>query len=257
MFTPPVDPKSTGSSARPSPTLSTDGHGSIVGAALVVGGGVAGMQAALDLANAGIRVYLVDSAPAIGGTAAQLDKIFPTNDCSMCMLSPRLAECSRHLNIEIITGAELLDLEGEPGCFTARVRQRARYVELDKCTACGDCVPVCPVRRPDDFNGGLADRRAIYKLYPQGTPNAFAVERTSTPPCHQACPAGVRGSAIAALIRENRLEDARLLLLKDNPFPGICTYLCVRSSESVCPRSQVDQPVALAKLMGFLDELPR
>ena len=212
------------------------------------------MQAALDLANGGFRVYLVDSAPAIGGTAARLDKIFPTNDCSMCMLSPRLAECSRHLNVEIITGAELIDLAGEPGRFTARVRQRARFVDLEKCTACGDCVPVCPVRRPDAFNGGLSQRRAIYKLYPQGTPNAFAVERTGEPPCRAACPAGVRGSALAALVREGRPADALRLLLEDTPFPSACAYLCARPCEAACPRAAADEPVAIAELARWVAE---
>ena len=225
---------------------------SVTGAALVVGGGVAGMQAALDLADGGFRVYLVDSAPAIGGTAARLDKIFPTNDCSMCMLSPRLAECSRHLNVEIIANAELLELSGQPGRFTAHVRQRARYVDLDRCTACGDCAPVCPVVRPDAFNGGLSQRRAIYKLYPQGTPNAFVVERTGTAPCRHACPAGVRGSALAALIREGRHADALEVLLEDNPFPGVCAHVCGRLCEAACPRHQVDQPVALAALARYL-----
>ena len=115
-----------------------------VGAALVVGGGIAGVQAALDLAGSGIKVYLLERSPTIGGKMAQLDKTFPTNDCAMCIISPKLVEAGRHPNIEIIATADLLKLEGQPGDFTATIRRRPRYVDIDKCTACADCVAVCP-----------------------------------------------------------------------------------------------------------------
>jgi len=122
-----------------------------VGAVLVVGGGIAGVQAALDAADAGFHVHLVESSPAIGGRMAQLDKTFPTNDCSMCILSPKLVECGRHLDIDVLTCAELIGLEGEPGRFTARIRRRARYVDINKCTGCGDCLQQCPVRYQPRF----------------------------------------------------------------------------------------------------------
>ena len=126
------------------------------GAALVLGGGIAGVQAALDLANSGIKVYLVEKSPAIGGKMAQLDKNFPTNDCAMCILSPKLVEAGRHLNIKIITNAELLGLDGEAGNFTARVRRNPRYVDLDKCTSCNDCVEVCPIHVPNEYEESLS-----------------------------------------------------------------------------------------------------
>ena len=116
------------------------------GAVLVIGGGIAGIQAALDLAEAGQKVYLVESSPAIGGNMARLDKTFPTNDCSMCILSPKIVECGRHLNIELITLGELRSLEGTAGRFLARVLRRARYVDPGKCTGCGVCLEQCPVR---------------------------------------------------------------------------------------------------------------
>ncbi|MFH1084257.1 MAG: FAD-dependent oxidoreductase, partial [Chloroflexota bacterium] len=116
-----------------------------VGAALVVGAGIAGIQASLDLAASGYRVYLVDSAPAIGGVMAQLDKTFPTNDCSMCILSPKVVECARHLNIELMTWAELESVTGQAGDFHARIRHKPRLVDMAKCTGCNDCVQVCPV----------------------------------------------------------------------------------------------------------------
>ena len=122
-----------------------DGNGK-VGAVLVVGAGIAGIQASLDLANSGFKVYLVEKEPAIGGVMAQLDKTFPTNDCAMCTLAPRLVDCGKHPNIEKLTYSELLSLDGQPGHFRARVLKRARSVDEDKCTGCGECMENCLVR---------------------------------------------------------------------------------------------------------------
>jgi NADH:ubiquinone oxidoreductase subunit E/NAD-dependent dihydropyrimidine dehydrogenase PreA subunit len=113
---------------------------------LVCGGGVAGIQASLDLAAAGFRVYLVEESPTIGGGMARLDKTFPTGDCATCIISPKLVECIRDLNVDVLTMADVARLEGEPGHFTATVRKRPRYVDPDKCTGCGDCWEACPVR---------------------------------------------------------------------------------------------------------------
>ena len=117
-----------------------------VGAVLVVGGGVGGMQASLDLAEAGYKVYLVEKNPSIGGVMSQLDKTFPTNDCAMCTLAPRMVDCGRHLNIEKLTYSEVESIDGEAGNFNVRVRKKARYVDPDKCTGCGECVAHCLVR---------------------------------------------------------------------------------------------------------------
>jgi len=148
-----------------------------VGAVLVLGAGIAGIQASLDLAESGYYVYLVEKKPAIGGTMPMLDKTFPTNDCSMCILSPKLVECGRHLNIEIMTCSELVDLQGDPGNFTASILKRARYVDPEKCTGCGSCAEKCPVKVKDAFNQGLGQRKSIYKLYAQAFPNAYAIDR--------------------------------------------------------------------------------
>ena len=120
-----------------------------VGAVLVCGAGITGMQASLDLAESGFKVYLLDSSPAIGGRMAQLDKTFPTGDCAMCILSPKLVECARNKNIEIITLADVEGISGEPGNFKVKIRQNPRYVDLDKCNACGDCTEACPVDLPE------------------------------------------------------------------------------------------------------------
>jgi len=167
----------------------------VIGSALVVGAGIGGMQAALDLAESGIKVYLLDRSPAVGGTMAQLDKTFPTNDCAMCIMSPKLVEVGRHLNIDLLNCAEVEAISGEPGNLTVTVRQHPRYVDLDKCTGCGDCAAVCPISLPDDFNGGLSLRKAIYKPYPQAIPNAFAIDKPGTAPCRDACPVHQRPRA--------------------------------------------------------------
>jgi len=138
--------------------------------ALVIGGGIAGIQASLDLAEAGTEVFLVERGPSIGGRMAQLDKTFPTNDCAMCILSPKLVEVSKHPNIRLLTNTELLALEGEAPQFRAHVRKHPRYVDDAKCTGCGICTTKCPVRLPDPYNKGLSKTRCIRIPFPQAVP---------------------------------------------------------------------------------------
>jgi len=120
---------------------------------MVIGGGIGGVQAALDLADSGYKVYLIDQRPAIGGTMAQLDKTFPTNDCSMCILAPKLVDAGRHQNIEIITMADVNKVEGEPGIFKVQIKKNPRFVDESKCTGCGSCWNNCPVRNKPQEEG--------------------------------------------------------------------------------------------------------
>ncbi len=140
------------------------------GDVMVVGGGISGMQAALDLATAGFKVYLVDKAPAIGGHMAQLDKTFPTNDCSMCIESPKFSECKRSPNIELMTYTEVDRVEGEAGDFKVTLIKKPRYVIEDKCTGCGTCVEYCPAKYPDKYNQEISKNKAIHIYFSQAIP---------------------------------------------------------------------------------------
>ena len=145
--------------------------------ALVIGGGIAGIQAALDLADMGIHVDMVEKKPNIGGRMAQLDKTFPTNDCSICILAPKLSECYRHPNITLYSYSEVQKVEGESGNFSVEILQRARYVKEDECINCGVCAEKCPMRVIDEFDRQLRKRRAIYMYYLQGVPAIMTIDK--------------------------------------------------------------------------------
>jgi heterodisulfide reductase subunit A-like polyferredoxin len=226
----------------------------IVGAVMVVGGGIAGIQTSLDLAESGYKVYLVETKSAIGGHMAQLDKTFPTNDCAMCIVSPKLVDCGRHHNIDLLVDSDVLGVRGETGNFTVRVRTRPRYIDLDKCTGCGDCADVCPVIIPSHFNEGLVEQRAAHKLYPQAVPNAFVIEKRGISPCRDACPAHQRAQGYIALIREGRYEDALRVIKEDNPFPGICGRICNHRCEDACNRGKLDDPINIHALKRFVTD---
>ncbi|WDP91959.1 MAG: CoB--CoM heterodisulfide reductase iron-sulfur subunit A family protein [Desulfobacter sp.] len=169
-----------------------------IGSVLVAGGGIAAIQAALDLADSGFYVYMVEKSPAIGGVMAQLDKTFPTNDCSMCIMSPKLVEVGRHINIELVTLAQIKDIRGEKGDFKVDIFQKARYVDPDKCVACGACVEKCPKKVTDLYNVGLAKRKAIYVPYAQAVPLKYCIDpeqcikltKDKCGNCAKVCPAG-------------------------------------------------------------------
>ncbi len=153
------------------------------GSVLVLGGGIAGIQASLDLADSGFKVYLVDKQPSIGGTMPQLDKTFPTNDCAMCILSPKLVGTGGHPNIEIIGNADLTDFSGTPGNFKIKLLKRPRYVNPEKCNGCGDCARACPIKAVDVFNRKLSKKSSISVMYPQAVPLIYSIDRKTCIGC--------------------------------------------------------------------------
>ncbi len=150
---------------------------------LVIGAGIAGIQAALDLADMGYKVYLVEKQPSIGGKMAQLDKTFPTMDCAACILTPKMVDTSRHENIELITYAEVKDIKGFVGNFTVTVNKRPRYVIEDLCTGCMDCAEACPIEVPNEFDQGLGSRKAIYVPFPQAVPLIYTLDQDTCIGC--------------------------------------------------------------------------
>jgi heterodisulfide reductase subunit A len=171
--------------------------------ALVIGGGISGIQAALDLAEEGHKVYLVEKSPSIGGRMAQLDKTFPTLDCSSCILTPKMMEVANHPNVELLTYSEIVNVDGSIGNYTIKINKKARFVDMDKCTGCGDCMAACRLkdRISDEFNEGIGKRSAIYLPFPQAIPLRCLIDNDNClmltrgkcgtgPLCVDACEAG-------------------------------------------------------------------
>ena len=222
---------------------------------LVIGGGIAGIQASLDLANMGFKVYLVERSPSIGGRMAQLDKTFPTNDCAMCILAPKMIEASQHPNIELLTYAEVEEVLGEVGSFKVKINKRSPFVDWNKCTGCGLCLEGCPVIMPDEFNQGLGKRKAIFMLFPQAVPKKCAIDKREERPCKaacmDACPAHTNVPGYIKLIAEGEFKEAYKLIRDTNPFPGSVGRVCYAPCEEACNRGQLDEGLAIRDLKRF------
>ncbi len=223
----------------------------VVGAALVVGGGIAGVQASLDLAESGYKVYLVENQTGIGGRMAQLDKTFPTNDCSTCIFSPKLVTVGQNPNIELLSYSELADVQGQEGNFQVTIRQKSRYIRKDRCKACGDCASVCPVHLPNKFDEDLSKRSATYRLFPQTIPQTFVIDKADRAPCVMTCPAHINVQGYVQLITQGKYKQAVELIYKQLPLPGVLGRVCPHPCETVCRRAEKDQPVSICKLKRF------
>ncbi len=222
------------------------------GAVLVVGAGIAGMEAALNLVEAGFKVYLADRKPNIGGNMAQLDKIFPTNDCSMCVMAPRLVEVGKNPNIELLMNSEVFRLEGGPGHFKATLRTRPRRVLPERCTSCTSCSAACPLEVGNVYNEEMSLRSAAFINFPQAIPSTYMIDRQLSP-CVYTCPINLNARDYIGLIAEGKFFEALDLIREKLPFPGIIGRICAHPCESACLRGkQVDQPVAICALKRFV-----
>lgn len=221
--------------------------------ALVVGGGIAGITAALKIANAGHKVYLVEKEEIIGGRMAQFDKTFPTLDCAGCILTPKTSEVGRHPNIELLTKAQVVEVSGTVGDFRIKVKLAPRYV-TDKCTGCGDCQQVCPINISSPFELGLATRHPISRPFPQAIPNTYSIVRAGKPPCQAACPAGVNVVGYLNLTGIGKYAEALELVRERMPLAAVCGRICFSPCEAACKRGQVDQPCAIRQVKRFLGD---
>ncbi len=219
---------------------------------LVVGGGIAGIQAALEIADSEHKVYLVEKEPSIGGHMIQLDKTFPTLDCSACILTPKMTLVGSHPYIELMSYSEVVEVAGFIGNFTVKIRRKPRYIDVHECNGCADCEKVCPVTVPSEFNMGLGTRKAAYRPFPQAVPSAYVIDKQGKSPCSATCPAGVNAHGYVALISQGKFKEAMEVLRRTMPFAGVCGRICTHPCESECERGKVDEPIAIRALKRFM-----
>jgi heterodisulfide reductase subunit A len=219
--------------------------------AVVVGGGIGGMSAAEELADAGIEVHLVEREQSLGGYMARLSKTFPTEDCAMCSLAPRLANAATDSRIHIHTLSEVTAVSGPPGELRVRVLHRPSFVS-ERCVACGRCTAACPVELESAFDFGMAKRKAIGRPFANAVPAGFAIDYRGQAPCTAACTVHTAAQGCVALVSQGRTGEAYELASRENPFPSVCGRICVHDCETACTRGRVDEPVAIAGIGRFL-----
>jgi heterodisulfide reductase subunit A len=218
---------------------------------MVVGGGIAGMQAALDIGNAGHTVYLVERQTTVGGHMLQFDKTFPTLDCAACIGTPKMVEVAQNPHIRLMTYSEVTDVSGYIGNYQVTVTRKPRYVKEGVCTGCGECAKVCPVSLPSEWDEGLADRKAIFRSFPQAVPITFTIDKKDRAPCTTTCPAGINVQGYVQLIGQGKYREAVDLIRRRLPLPGVLGRVCPHPCESMCRRREVDTPVAIRDLKRF------
>jgi len=229
---------------------------------MVVGAGIAGIQASLDIARAGYRVHLVEKEPSIGGHMVQFDKTFPTLDCAACISTPKTVAVSQSPNINLLSYSEVTEVKGFVGNFKVRVHRNARYIREDKCTGCGICAENCPVSVPNEFDEKLASRKAVYRYFPQAIPLTFAIDKKDPAPCRTTCPAGINVQGYVQLVGKGKYREAVQLIMERLPLPGVLGRVCPAFCEDVCRRSRVDSAVSIREMKRFaadhvrLEELP-
>ena len=228
----------------------------MTGSVLVIGGGIAGLEAALDLADSGIEVDLVEKSPTLGGHMAQWDKTLVGQFPALWALTPKLLAAARNPRIHILTNSEITQVSGEKGAFKVTVTRHPRFVDEDKCRGCGICEKQCPVITDNGLNT-FQERKAIYLPYPKAVPFTYAIDKRGISPCKNACPVETPAQGYIALIAQGRLEEALELIRETNPFPGVCGRVCTHPCESKCKRGEIDKPVAICSLKRVVADYER
>ena len=225
---------------------------------LVVGGGIAGMMASMDIANGGYQVHLVERTSSIGGHIIQLDKTFPTLDCAACITTPRMSDTGSHPNINLLNYSTVEELSGYTGNFQAKIRKKAKFIDQSKCTGCRLCFDSCPVVMKNEFDMGIADRKAVYIPFPQAVPNKAVIDKREDRPCKASCmytcPINTNVPGYNKFIADGRFKDAYLLIRSTNPLPSTCGRVCYAPCEKACDRNNIDTSVAIRDLKRFADE---
>ncbi len=222
---------------------------------LVIGAGVAGQEAALNLANMNFKVLLVEKDMSIGGKMVQLSKVFPTLDCAACITTPKMSETARHPNIKIMTYSEVLEIEKNEKSFNIKVLKNPRYIKEDACTGCQECEYACPVIIEDQYNYGLAARKAAYIPFNLASPRIALIERkTVSAPCINKCPGGVKCYGFVSLARAGLYEEAMRLHLEDAPIPGSLGRACFAPCEDECTRKEIDNQVSIRRIKRFFTD---
>jgi heterodisulfide reductase subunit A-like polyferredoxin len=222
---------------------------------LIIGAGVAGQEAALNLANMNFKVLLVEKDMSIGGKMVQLSKVFPTLDCAACITTPKMSETARHPNITIMTYSNVLEIEKNEKSFHIKVLKNPRYIKEDICTGCQECEFACPVIIEDQYNYGLAGRKAAYIPFNLASPRIALIERKGTSaPCINKCPGGVKCHGFVSLARAGLYEEAMRLHLEDAPIPGSLGRACFAPCEDECTRKEIDSEVSIRRIKRFFTD---
>ena len=221
--------------------------------ALVIGGGIAGMESAVSLGDMGYKVLLVEKEPSVGGKMILLSKVFPTLDCASCIATPKMAIAASHPNIDCSVYTEVKDIRrGAGGTFTATIVKKPTFVDFAKCTGCQDCEKACSVTVPDNFNFDLVSRRAAYIAFPQAVPKKAVIDREGTSPCTYACPAGIKANGYISLARRGDFEKAFDLILEDAPLVGSLGRACYAPCQPECTREKVGNAPEIKLLKRFI-----
>ena len=221
--------------------------------ALIVGGGIGGMESALKLGDMGYRVLLVEKEASIGGKMILLSKVFPTLDCASCISTPKMGATLHHPNITVLTYSEVESIRRDSdGGFHAKIQQKPRYADLAACTGCRQCEMVCNVAVPDEFNADMVSRRAAYIPFPQAVPKKAVVERAGISPCTYNCPAGIKAHGYIALVRSGQYEKAFDLVCEATPLVGSLGRACYAPCEGECTRGLLEGPLAIRRVKRFI-----